>query len=184
MSFRANKNLFFRIDQTIYWDGQYEDIMFMMRGLSPKQEKTHAPMYSTFAEASILAAAIGLREDRKKPLNPENRKEIPLSVYKGRALGDTTDPTLDQYIALISIIKLKDIKLLEDDHSDENQRKMILTFQELLNGGLEFLRGELTASSDSTGRSILFDQIQKALKTIDTENSEAKPLIDIFSIKY
>jgi dnd system-associated protein 4 len=182
MSFRAHKNLFFRIDSTIYWDGQYEDIMHMMRGLNPQGEKSHSQMYSTFAEASILAAAIGLREDRQKKLNPENKKEIPLSVFKGRALGNTTDPTLDQYIALMSIIKLNDVKLLEDDDTDENQKKMILTFQELLNGGLEFLRGELTTSSDSTGRSIFFDQIQKALKTIDIENSENKPLTDIFSI--
>ena len=182
MGFKPNKNLFFKIDQNVYWDGQYEDIMLMMRGQDPKGEKVHAPMYSTYAEASILAAAIGLRENRQKPLNNDNRKEIPLSVYKGRALGETTDPTLDQYIALMSIIFLKDVKLLEDDGGDENQKKIILTFQELVNGGLEFLRGELSSSNDSTGKAILFNQIKIALKTIETETPEEKSLIDIFSI--
>ena len=184
MAFRKDKNLFFNVATAVYWDGQYEDIMFLLRGQNSKGEKSHPAMYATFAEASILAAAIGLKEDRLKKLSTDNRKEIPLSVYKGRGLGNKTDPGLDEYIALISIIKLNNVKLLEDeeDADYDNQNNLILTFQGLVNGGLEFLRGELSSSTDPTGKSILFNQITESLKTINTKDENEKPLIDIFSI--
>ena len=111
MAFRKDKNLFFNVATAVYWDGQYEDIMFLLRGQNSEGENSHPAMYATFAEASILAAAIGLKEDRLKKLSTDNRKEIPLSVYKGRGLGNKTDPGLDEYIALISIIKLNNVKL-------------------------------------------------------------------------
>lgn len=184
MGFRKDKNLFFKLDGNIYWDGQYEDIMFLMRGQNGKGEKSHPAMYATFAEASILAAAIGLKENRQKKLSTDNRREIPINIYKGRSLGDKVDPTLDEYIALMAIIKLNNVKLLEDENDDnyDNQKTIINTFQELVNGGLEFLRGELSQSRDPTGKTTLYTLINTALKDLNGEEAKDKELTDIFSI--
>jgi hypothetical protein len=147
---------FFKETKNVYWPAEYADIVNMLQGMDGNGESTHPPMYKYNTSPLILAAAIGLFHGRYRE-NADlgsSRKEINTDIFEGHKFGNSE---LTSFIALISVLGKGDIELLREG----NESEILKVFQSYAIGGLEYLRGSLSNSSDTSGQQILFDEIQK-----------------------
>ena len=149
----------FSTSRSIYWPSEYSDIVNTLKGLSVSGQPSHIGLYRYNTGAIILAAAIGLIYDREKDVGLQ-RQEISTDTFESQRLGASS---LACYILLIPLMGTHDLDLLRPEREDELIRK----FERYAAGGLEYLRGALSVSSDTTGVNILKRELSQALEALD-----------------
>jgi hypothetical protein len=149
----------FSSTRSIYWPGEYSDIVNMLKGQASDGKPSHSGLYRYNTGPIILAAVIGLIHDREKDVGTQ-RQEISTDTFEAQRIGNSN---LSSYVFLIPLIATQDLELLRPEREDELIRK----FERFAAGGLEYLRGALSVSSDSTGISILKKEIVHALEAYE-----------------
>lgn len=154
----ADKGLF-TVSRVVYWPTEFSDLVNMLKGLDSGGQNTHPPMYRYNTGPVVLAAMLGLFHNRERDVGPQ-RQEISTDTFDSHRIGNST---LSTFILLVPLIGTQDLELLRPEREDELIRK----FERYAAGGLEYLRGALSTSADSTGRAVIMTEIDRAIKAID-----------------
>ena len=141
--------------RTIYWPGEYSDIVNILKGQTSSGQTTHFAMYRYNTGPIILAAVLGLIYKREREVGTQ-RQEISTDVFESKRFGSSS---LSSYVLLIPLIGTQDIELLRPEREEE----LIKKFERYAAGGLEYLRGALSTSSDETGQSVIKSEMTRAL---------------------
>ena len=145
----------FSSSRSIYWPSEYSDIVNMLKGQDSTGQVSHVGLYRYNTGPIILAAVIGLIHGRERDVGTQ-RQEISTDTFESQRLGTSN---LSSYVFLIALIATQDLELLRPEREEDLIRK----FERFVAGGLEYLRGALSVSSDTTGISILKKEIAQAL---------------------
>lgn len=145
----------FSASRSVYWPGEYADLVNMLKGLDANGSAAHAPMYRYNTGPVVLAAILGLSHQREKDVGP-HRQEISTDTFEAHRFGSAN---LASYLLLIPLIGTGDIELLRPEREDELIRK----FERYAAGGLEYLRGAMSRSSDSSGQAVIKAEIKRAM---------------------
>ncbi|NWF61946.1 MAG: DNA phosphorothioation-associated protein 4 [Fischerella sp.] len=102
--------------------------------------------FQTYVEVMVFAAALGTKYKKRVPLEGIAKDLSPLRQ-------DYFATSFTMLINLLAITETKDIKILGDDDTADEQR--IHIFEEYANGGLEILQNELRGAVDYSERLLL-----------------------------
>lgn len=150
----------FNPTRTIYWPAEFSDIANILKGKDAFDKSTHPAMYEYNTGVLILAAVIGLANKREREVGPQ-RLEISTDTFDKQDYDKGVK--LSTFIYLIALLAKQDLNFLRS----ENEEEVIRIFERYAAGGLEYLRGALSESSDTSGQSVLNSEVVKALKIID-----------------
>ena len=146
----------FGASRSVYWPGEYADLVNMLKGQDAHGNATNSPMYRYNTGPIILSAILGLIHKRERDVGTQ-RQEISTDTFEAHRFGNTN---LASFLLLIPLIGTDDIELLRPEREDELIRK----FERYAAGGLEYLRGAMSRSSDSSGQSVIRAEIQRAMR--------------------
>jgi len=127
----------------------------MLKGQDANGSAAFSPMYRYNTGPIILAAILGLSHQREKDVGPQ-RQEISTDTFEAHRFGNAN---LASFLLLIPLIGTGDIELLRPEREDELIRK----FERYVAGGLEYLRGAMSRSADSSGQAVIRAEIQRAM---------------------
>jgi hypothetical protein len=144
--------------KTVYWPSEFLDLVCMLKGQDSTGAPSHPAMYSFNTGAIVLAAVLGLIHGRERDVGPQ-RQEINVDIFERQKLGNSP---LASFILLVPLIGTNDLDLLRPEREDE----LIGKFQRYSAGGLEYLRGAMSRSSDSTGHALIKSELELAMAAI------------------
>lgn len=130
------KSSLFSKDRLVYWPAEFADVVDLLNGRDREGRAVANGLYSLNTGPIVLAAALGLREGRKRDVNTKDRKEIDTSVFAKEGL--------DGFIFLVSLLGNPEQGI--DILRPENEEQVIREFERYAAGGLELLAGELESS--------------------------------------
>jgi len=156
----AAQNLF-TASRTVYWPAEFADLVNMLKGMDPKGQATHPPLYRYNTGPMVLAAVLGLYHGREREVGNQ-RQEISTDTFESQKFGNSP---LSSFILLIPLLGTQDVNLLRPEREEE----LIHKFERYAAGGFEYLRRVLTTSSDSTGQQVIRGEIERALTMTDIE---------------
>ena len=111
--------------------------------------------FQTFADVMVFAAALGVKQKKRVPIEEVSRKEpgpISIEIFISRGY--------DAVFKLLAIAETQDTQIFAAQ--DENaERDRIHIFEEYANGGLEVLQEELRGAVDYTERILLMLSLQR-----------------------
>ena len=142
--------------RAIYWPTEFSDLVNMLKGQDPAGEASHQAMYRYNTGAVVLAAVVGLIQKRERDVGSQ-RQEISTDTFESQKFGNSS---LSAFVLLIPLIGTQDIELLRPEREEELIRK----FERYAAGGFEYLRGAMSACSDSSGQTIINTEIERALR--------------------
>ena len=145
----------FTAGKTIYWPAEFSDLVNMLKGQDSLGNPSHPALYSFNTGPIVLAAILGLIHDREREVGPQ-RLEISVDIFERQKLANSP---LSSFILIIPLIGTSDLELLRPEREDE----LLGKFQRYAAGGLEYLRGAMSRSSDSTGHAIIKAEIERAM---------------------
>lgn len=130
------KQSLFSKERLVYWSDEFSDVVNLLTGKDPQGNATHPPVCSLNADAIALAAAVGMKHQRKRELGNGVRKEISTATFATRGL--------EPYIFLVGLLggTMSTVEILRPD----NDELLIKEFEQYAAGGLEFLRTEFSVS--------------------------------------
>lgn len=143
--------------RSVYWPAEYSDLINMLKGLDSTGQPSHQAMYRYNTGAIVLAAVVGLIHNRERDVGSQ-RQEISTDTFEAQKFNNSS---LSAFVLLIPLIGTQDVELLRPEREDELIRK----FERYAAGGLEYLRGALSNSSDSTGQTIIRSEIARAMES-------------------
>lgn len=158
----------FSESRAIYWPAEYADLVNMLKGLDASGQPSHHPMYRYNTGAVVLAAVVGLVHKREREVGSQ-RQEISTDTFETQKFGNSS---LSAFVLLIPLIGTQDVELLRPEREEELIRK----FERYAAGGFEYLRGAMSATSDSSGQTVVGAEIGRALNAYAaaTESGEIK----------
>ena len=159
----------FKKERTVYWPSEYDDVVNIFRGITDSGERLHNPMYSTNAEIIVLAATIGLINNRRRVFKG-GKNEITTQTFHSR--------NLDGYLLLIPM--LGNPGMGQEILKSENDEFLITEFEQYASGGLEVLSGIFSESPGKSPEIIIQTEMSKFLKILDGRQKNESPP-DIFS---
>jgi hypothetical protein len=142
--------------RTVYWPGEFSDLVNMLKGQNSNGVSSHPPMYRFNTGPVVYAAILGLAHQRERDVGTQ-RQEISSDTFEAHRFGNVN---LASFLILIPLIGTGDIDLLRPEREEE----MIRKFERYVAGGFEYLRGAMSRSSDSSGQSVVREEIHAALK--------------------
>lgn len=145
----------FSASRSVYWPGEYADLVNMLKGQDAHGSAAYAPMYRYNTGPIVLAAILGLSHQREREVGPQ-RQEISTDTFEAHRFGNAN---LASYVLLIPLIGTGDIELLRPEREDELIRK----FERYAAGGLEYLRGAMSRSADSSGQAVIRAEMERAM---------------------
>ena len=159
----------FKKERTVYWPSEFDDVVNIFRGISDSGERSPNPMYSTNAEVIVLAATIGLTNNRRRVFKG-GKNEITTQTFHSRGL--------DGYLLLIPMLGNpgKGQEILKSENDDF----LIAEFEQYASGGLEVLSGIFSDSPGKSPEIIIQTEMSKYLKLLDGDFKKEPPP-DIFS---
>lgn len=126
----------FSKERLVYWPTEFSDVMRQLTSTGEDGRSTGLPaMYRFNAGAFVLAAAVGVMNNRRREVGP-NRKEISTEVFVNERLG--------AYIFLIPMLGESEPNV--DQLRPGNEEVALRAFERYAAGGLEILRAELMAN--------------------------------------
>lgn len=102
--------------------------------------------FQTYVEVMVFAAALGVKNKKRIPLDIISKDLSPLRQ-------DYFTSSFTLLINLLAITETENIKIIDDDNVADEQR--IHIFEEYANGGLEILQNELRGAVDYSERILL-----------------------------
>lgn len=142
------KQSLFSKERLVYWPDEFTDVMNLLTGKDVEGNPTFTPLCGLNADAIVLAAAVGVKQKRKRELGNGGRKEISTATFAARGL--------ESYIFLIGLLdgSMPSVEILRP----ENEELLIRDFERYAAGGLEFLRTEF-AEAPNKGVEWVVDRI-------------------------
>lgn len=124
----------FSKERIVYWSDEFSDVVNLLTGRDSQGNATHPPLCNLNAEAIALAAAVGVKQKRKRDFGNGVRKEISTATFASRGL--------ESYIFLVGLLggSMTNVEILRPD----NEEMLIRDFEQYAAGGLEYLRTEFT----------------------------------------
>jgi dnd system-associated protein 4 len=117
-----------------------QDKADLVKALTATDSKTG--LFSTYADAVLFAAALGVKRGKREPLQSISKRE-PGPISQDYFVNRGYDAIMD----LIAIGEIKEKEILANSNPD-SQAQRIQIFEEYANGGLEILRDELKGAID------------------------------------
>lgn len=151
----AQQNLF-SASRSVYWPGEYADLVNMLKGLDANGNAAFPPMYRYNTGPIVFAAILGLAHQREREVGPQ-RQEISTDTFESHRFANAS---LASFLLLIPLLGTGDVELLRPEREDELIRK----FERYAAGGLEYLRGAMSRSADSSGQSVIRAEVLSAMK--------------------
>ncbi|MDD5247544.1 MAG: hypothetical protein PHY45_01065 [Rhodocyclaceae bacterium] len=145
----------FSASRTVYWPSEYADLVNMFKGQDSNNNAVHAPMYRYNTGPIVFAAILGLTHQRERDVGPQ-RQEISTDTFEAHRFGSAS---LASFLLLIPLIGTGDIELLRPEREEDLLRR----FERYAAGGLEYLRGAMSFSADSSGQRVICAEIQRAM---------------------
>lgn len=130
------KNSLFSKERLVYWPEEFAEVVDLLNGRDKQGRTVSNSLYSFNTGAVVLAAALGVREKRKREVG-SRRKEISTATFASH--------DLESYIFLIPLLGDQSIGM--DFLRPENEEQVIREFERYAAGGLEILSGEMDASA-------------------------------------
>jgi hypothetical protein len=127
----------FTKERMVYWPGEFAEVVDLLNGRDQEGRIVSYPLYSMNTGPIILAASLGVREQRSRDMRTDNRKEISTATFHSNGL--------EMYLFLVPL--LANPSLGSDFLRPENEEQVIREFERYVAGGLEFLAGEMEASA-------------------------------------
>lgn len=127
-------------ERSIYWPGAYAEIVDLLTGRDTNGRQIAGAPFNLNVGVIVMAAALGLREGRKRDVPSDNRKEISTNTFLGNGL--------EMYLLLIPI--LANPESATDNLRPEREEEMIREFERYAAGGLEILEGEFERAGASS----------------------------------
>jgi dnd system-associated protein 4 len=127
-------------ERTVYWPGVYAEIVDLLTGRDSNGRQIAGAPFNLNVGVIVMAAALGLRDGRKRDVPSDNRKEISTNTFLGNGL--------EMYLLLIPI--LANPESATDNLRPEHEEEMIREFERYAAGGLEILEGEFERAGASS----------------------------------
>lgn len=127
-------------ERSVYWPGAYAEIVDLLTGRDTNGRQIAGAPFTLNVGVIVMAAALGLREGRKRDVPSDNRKEISTNTFLGNGL--------EMYLLLIPI--LANPESATDNLRPEHEEEMIREFERYAAGGLEILEGEFERAGASS----------------------------------
>ncbi|MEA5622339.1 DNA phosphorothioation-associated protein 4 [Nostoc sp. UHCC 0251] len=102
--------------------------------------------FQTYVEVMVFAAALGVKNKKRIPLDVISKDLSPLRQ-------DYFTSSFTLLINLLAITETENIKIIDDDNAADEQR--IHIFEEYANAGLEIIQNELRGAVDYSERLLL-----------------------------
>jgi dnd system-associated protein 4 len=130
------KQSLFSKERLVYWSDEFADVVNLLTGKDAQGNATHPPVCSLNADAIALAAAVGMKQKRKREFGDGVRKEISTATFATRGL--------EPYIFLVGLLggTMSNVEILRPD----NEELLIKDFERYASGGLEYLRTEFSGA--------------------------------------
>jgi len=144
----------FSASRTVYWPGEFADLVNMLKGQDANGTSSHPPMYRYNTGAIIFAAILGLTHQREREVGTQ-RQEISTDTFETQRFRNTS---LASFLLLVPLLGSGDIELLRPEREEELIRK----FERYTAGGLEYLRGAMSRSPDMSGKAVIEAEIKRA----------------------
>jgi len=150
----------FSKQRSIYWPGEFSDVMNSLTGRDTQGAQTGNPLYQFNTGAIVFAASIGLKHRRKREVGSD-KKEITTTTFTGHQLQN--------YIFLIALLGMENASV--DVLRVENEDNVIREFERYAAGGLEYLKTEFeqnpTQSADMILENIFRSALDQRAESID-----------------
>lgn len=146
----------FSASKTVYWPSEFVDLVNMLKGLDANGSLAYSPMYRFNTGPIVFAAILGFTNQRERDVGPQ-RQEISTDTFESHRFGNAS---LASFLFLIPLLGTGDVEMLRPEREDELIRK----FERFAAGGLEYLRGAMSRSADSSGQAVIRAEIEKAMK--------------------
>lgn len=108
--------------------------------------------FQTYVEVMVFAAALGVKNKKRVPLDVISKDLSPLRQ-------DYFTSSFTLLINLLAITETENIKIINDDNIADEQR--IHIFEEYANAGLEIIQNELRGAVDYSERLLLILSYEK-----------------------
>lgn len=125
----------FTKDRSVYWPGEFSDVVDFLTGRDRDGRQIGNGLYSLNIGPIVLAAALGLREGRKRDVGTD-RKEIATSTFASNGY--------ESFIFLVALLGSGNAS--PDLLRPENEEQVVREFERFAAGGLELLAGEIESS--------------------------------------
>jgi dnd system-associated protein 4 len=151
-------------ERSVYWPGAHAEIVDLLTGRDANGRQIAGAPFSLNVGVIVMAAALGLREGRKRDVPSDSRKEISTSTFLGNGL--------EMYLLLIPI--LANPESATDNLRPEHEEEMIREFERYAAGGLEILEGEFERAGASSLEVVIQDLLVQRTQAAgtDTERPE------------
>jgi dnd system-associated protein 4 len=153
-------------ERTVYWPSAYAEIVDLLTGRDTNGRQIAGAPFNLNVGVIVMAAALGLREGRKRDVPSDSRKEISTSTFLSNGL--------EMYLLLIPI--LANPESATDNLRPEQEEEMIREFERYAAGGLEILEGEF----ERAGASSLEVVMQGLLVQPDKPSANSKNRPELF----
>lgn len=143
----------FTKDRSVYWPGEFADVVNTLTGKNIQGVSTGNPLYQFNTGAITFAASVGLKHRRKREVGSD-RKEITTGTFASHRL--------EMYIFLIAMLGMDsaNVDLLRPDQEDT----VIREFERYAAGGLEYLRSEFELNPSQSSDVVLEKMFREELK--------------------
>jgi dnd system-associated protein 4 len=158
------KQSLFSKERLVYWSDEFADVVNLLTGRDALGNTTHSPLCSLNADVIALAAVIGVKHKRKRDFGNGVRKEISTTTFATRGL--------EPYIFLVGLLggSMSNVEILRPD----NEEILVREFEQYAAGGLEYLRGDFSASPTTPPELIVEKLISSAHQD---QKSEVIPIL-------
>jgi len=161
----------FKKERTLYWPAEFGDVMAMLTGVREGGELGGPRLFQTNAHVMVLAAIIGVNNNRMRSIGNSQKKEISTQTF---ALQN-----LDRYLLLVPLMGNSPLgqDLLRAEHEDA----ALKMFEDYAGGGLEILARLFNESAGKSPEIVLQSELLSIIDTFDKDSSESDAVPDIFA---
>jgi hypothetical protein len=142
-------------ERSVYWPGAYAEIVDLLIGRDANGRQIAGAPFNLNVGVIVMAAALGLREGRKRDVPSDNRKEISTNTFLLNGL--------EVYLLLIPI--LANPESATNNLRPEHEEEMIREFERYTAGGLEVLEGEFERAGVSSLEAVMQGLLFQPAKT-------------------
>jgi dnd system-associated protein 4 len=155
---------YFTKDRSIYWPGEFADVVNTLTGKNTQGVSIGNPLYQFNTGAIAFAASVGLKHRRKREVGSD-RKEITTGTFASHQL--------ERYIFLIPMLGMDspNVDLLREGQEDA----VIREFERYAAGGLEYLRTEFEQNPTQSPDVVLEKMLREDMKA-DSPDTELPDL--------
>lgn len=161
----------FKKERALYWPAEFADVMAMLTGVKEGGDLGGPRVFQTNAHVMVLAAIIGLNNNRMRSIGGSQKKEISTQTF--------TLQSLDKYLLLVPL--MSNSTLGQELLRPENEDVVLKLFEEYAGGGLEILARLFNESAGKSPEIVLQNEMLSIIESFDKDSSVPDVVPDIFA---